>query len=204
MNEEKLKKAELLLSEIGEIDDELLCEAVSYRKRRVFSSKALAIAATLTLVFCLTVGISLMDKLPEKNEGEKPQDGEPEYKLENVFTSLDKTDRFDYVSDSDSLPYFDGNAHIVWQYKSDDGYYVSDELKSGQLSSVKSGLGKGPAVGESSPSLDVKVWILLGDGRVISPYLELSRGNISSEIFDYEAELLPDEGFAKKIQSILN
>ncbi len=200
MNEEKLKKAEHLLAEIGEIDDELLCQAVSYRKKRRVNSKAAAIAATLTLVFCLTVAVSLSIRDVQNSSDDVMND----IALESLFTSLDRTDGFSYVSDSESLPYFDGEAHIVWQYSSGKGYYLSGGISGDRLASLTGDLGRGEAVGESSPILDVKVWILLGDGRVLSPYLELSSGNISNEVFDYEAEIVPSDSLVQKIQSVLS
>ena len=49
----------------------------------------------------------------------------------------------------------------------------------------------------------VSVWVLDGKGNVSTPYLKTSRGNIGCEIFDYEAEIIPDERLVDCISDIL-
>ena len=208
MKDEKRIKAEILLESIGEIDDSFLAEAMSYRPRRRSSSKVLILAATLALVFTMTVGVFMVSRLTgEKASGDMGESGNENAKaecaLDSLLTSIDDREEYDYIKDTDSLPYFDGMAYVVWQYSGDDGYYVSDALTESELDEFKSDIGKGSSVGTRSPSLECKVWVLLGDGRVISPYLEGSAGNISNTVFDYEAEILPAEKVVVGIEGIL-
>ncbi len=45
-----------------------------------------------------------------------------------------------------------------------------------------------------SMQIDVKVWICDGRGKVMSPYLEKTKGNMGyGALFDYEQEVVPDE-----------
>ncbi len=207
MRDEKKIKAEILLEGIGEIDDSLLAEAIAYRPRRRAGSRLLILAATLAVVFTVVVGGTLVSMIADRvNKEEAPPEKNDEavaYTLDTVFASIDRKDRFDYVENEDDLPYLDGEAHVVWQYSKDEGYYVSDALTYVELELVKSEIGRGNHVGDDSPELECMVWVLLGDGRVVSPYLKVSAGNISNEVFDYEAEITPAESFVTRIESIL-
>ncbi len=219
MNEEKKRKAEILLDAIGEIDDELLCEAIEYKRRRI-STRVLATAATFLIMLALIAGSAVIKQFSDMSGNMGEQSPEPnggavdnspadegtvsvQDPLNDVFATLVSREGFDYVTDPDTLPYLDGNAYIVWRYSDDERYYISEPLKNAELETIKYALGNGLEVGESSPEVSVWVWVLLGDGRVISPYLSASSGNISSEIFEYEVEIVPDKHFADKILSIL-
>ncbi len=220
MTSEKRRKAEILLDSMGDIDDSLLSEALSYRRRRNQLSRMIILAATVSIVFCLMIGVVIGSKfanvngdpgategnanvgiLPDKDTSSAP---ETPKSLDSVFTSLSSKDKYSYVLDPDDLPYLDGNVYIVWKYSADNRYYISDPVSGRDFETIKNALGKGESAGDKSPMLHAKVWILLGDGRVISPYLAASSGNISSEIFDYEVEIVPDEKVVNKIQSILS
>ncbi len=225
MNEEKLKKAELLLAELGEIDDGLLCEAAGYRKKHTLNVRAVAMAASFAIIVALVSGSALVKHFvnmleapgaqgpsidaPFDDEQDSPLQGDTNngqgshYSLDLVLTTLVDKESFAFVTDPDELPYLDENAYIVWRYEDGGRYYISKPLKNAEFDTIKEALGKGEYVGSSSPATAAEVWVLLGDGRVISPYLELSSGNISSKIFKYEVEIVPDEDLIKKIQSVL-
>ncbi len=237
MNEEKIKKAEILLDAIGELDDELLFEATEYRKKRRPSLRVIAMAAVFAIIFTLVAGNVLIkqffgmsgnfggvanpvpdapsggnDMAPPQNGGnetEPPRNGDNgsspsgPYTLDMAFTSGLDRESFDYVSDPDTLPYIDGNVHIVWRYGNENRYYISEPLENAEFETIKYALGTGRYAGESSPDTEVGIWVLLGDGRVISPYLMGSSGNISIEIFDYEVEIIPHERLVENIVSIL-
>lgn len=209
MNNEKRIKAEMLLEGIGEIDDALLAEAAAYRSKKSPRSRLLILAATLAVVFTLIVGNALVAQFAQNKENsnaaspEQDADKTP-YTLDNVFSALKNVENFDYIENADSLPYFDGAAHVVWQYEGEKGYYLSDALTGPQLTGLTYDLGIGSSIGDESPELECMVWVLLGDGRVISPYLKASAGNIGTEVFDYEAEIMPDDSVIAQIQDILS
>ncbi len=214
MRDEKTKKAEILLEAIGEIEDSILSEALEYKRKPVINTRAIAMAASLVLIFCLVAASVMLPRLMTPDDGEGnigigdadadiSQNGE-RYALDEVFKSGIDREKYDFVTDPETLPYHGGQVYIVWQYAGEERYYISKPLENGEFETIKYALGRGVAAGESSPGLYARVWVLLGDGRVISPYLEGSKGNISSEIFDYEVEIVPDDSFAKRILQILS
>lgn len=208
MKNEKLKKADLILDAIGEIDDEYLAAALSYKRKRGVGSRLLIIAATLAMSLTLIVGAVIGARLVSKNdmEAEAPNaenvaDGD---RLSSVMLSLANKESFTHVESETELPYTDGNAYIVWQYEGESGYYLSEALSYREIDYLKSQIGRGEDVGGKSPTLECKMWILLGDGRVVSPYLKVTLGNISNAVFDYEAEITPEDGLVEKIAAILS
>lgn len=203
MKEMKRIKAEYLLLEIGEIDDALVHDAENYHPERSSRPRLLLIAAAFVLVFALVIGTPLISRLVSpKAEGEGDIDLQV-YSLDALISESD-TAKYSFVSTSADLPYFDGGAHVVWQTEGSDGYYVSDTLSKRELSELSASIGKGESVGDTSPELECKVWILYGDGRVVTPYLKTSSGNVSSEVFDYEAEIIPTDSFVSCISDILS
>ena len=212
MKNEKLKKADLLLDAVGEIDDVYLENALSYKRKRGVSSRILIIAATLamslTLIVCTVIGARLALKNDvigsspsDKNEAEVGERNDP---LESLMVNLSNKEGFTRVESETELPYTDGNAYIVWQYEGESGYYLSEALSVHEIDYLKTQIGRGEEVGGSSPKLECKMWILLGDGRVVSPHLKVTTGNISSTVFDYEAEITPTDGLVDRIAAILS
>jgi hypothetical protein len=106
-----------------------------------------------------------------------------------------------YLS-ADELTYF-GEPSIIWQYE-EGGEYCVVPIEEYELSKIKVRMGRGREVGESSPDSELRVWICDGKGNVRSPYLKNSAGNTDSAVFDYEAEIIPDEDFVECISDILN
>lgn len=212
MKNEKLKKADALLDAVGEIDDVYLAEALTYRKRRSVSRRlafvAAAIAMTVTVVLSVSIGLRLVsdsDLLPSAPDNENTADeGGKSNSLESLMLSLPSKESFTYVENEADLPYTSGKAYVVWQYKGESGYYLSDAMSYSEFAYVKSQVGGGKDVGSDSPTLECKVWILLGDGRVVTPYLKGNRGNISNRVFDYEAEITPGENLVDRISAILS
>ena len=98
----------------------------------------------------------------------------------------------------ESIALFDSKPKIVWEINASE-YYVC-EISEGRARSLieKMRVGgtktpSGEAQGESSTS----VWIILGNGQVITPHLELTSGNVGyGELFDYEKEYEPSEDFS--------
>lgn len=204
MNDNKREKAEILLEGIGEIDDALLVDALAYRKRGRAGSKLMVLAAAVAVLLTLTVAGTTILRLVDgatKNEAVVPEtENEAAQSLDALLMS---TSKFNYVENEGDLPYIDSSAHIVWQNSTESGYYVSDPVSDAELDRLVYQLGLGEEVGNDSPHFECMVWVLLGDGRVISPYLKASAGNVSSEVFDYEAEIVPDERLVNTISGIL-
>ena len=51
----------------------------------------------------------------------------------------------------------------------------------------------------------VSVWINYGDGRVVTPYLKDTEGNVGyGTLFDYEPEIVPTKDMSKFVNSLVS
>ncbi|MBR3687352.1 MAG: hypothetical protein IKL66_07725 [Clostridia bacterium] len=219
---DKKEKAERLLDSIGNIDDSLLDEAIGYKSARRYNLHQLGLMAACVALICFIAAAMPMlrnmsmvgdsDENSEQNSGgvvENP-DKNPENNEEVERVSLDaymsdvrgaSLDNCTVYPSAESLTYT-GNASLVWQYADGDEVYVAT-LSSMQLGELQKAMGSGKEVGESSPELDCYVWIVDGQGTVVSPYLKEGAGNEGCVIFGYEAEIIPDEEFVERVSEIL-
>ena len=205
MKHSKQEKIEYLFDEIGRINDSLVQEAMVYRREpKKLPIKAVSVAATL-LVACLVlfrVGSGLLPKV-SKDDIAVNESGRIA-SLERLLT--EHTDTLDCrpLSAQGELNFFDSNAYLVWQESNGNRLYVSRPLKADELEKLKTMATQGTPVGNTSPVLDCRVWILCGDGSVFSPYLRSSAGNIGvGELFDYNAEIIPSSNFTAYVSDIL-
>ena len=202
----KKDKTEILFSHIGEIDDQLLNEAMTYRREKRSGYNFGMLAACLALIFVIAVAMPILRRF-EDIGGNKDSEGNAADVPES-YASLDELLADNYGGDFkklesfDSLEYLD-EASLVWQYKESGEVYVR-YLSEDELETISEHLGDGEEVGNASPEFTCRVWILNGEGKVVSPYLKESAGNESFEVFDYEAEIIPDEDFVNCISDILN
>lgn len=219
---DKKEKAERLLDSIGNIDDSLLDEAIGYKAVRRFNFHQLGLmAACIALVFVIAIASPLLRNLAEVGGGNANSEESGGEVVENSTQNAGDHDKVErsaldaymlgvrvssldnctvYPS-AESLTYT-GNASLVWQYADGDEVYVTT-LSSTQLGELKEAMGSGKEVGEVSPELDCYVWIVDGQGTVVSPYLKDGAGNEGCVIFDYEAEIIPDEEFVECVSEIL-
>ena len=209
MKNEKQRKAELLFDAIGRLDDRLLQDALTWRPRNLLAiTRALLIAATLSLsVVVMVSGILLALRRDNGPNADSPPNNSeqttPTVSLDSTLLAHRDNASYDTVR-SEDLSFYDGKARIVWQYADSDQLCVSRELTRQELATLKAVLGKGERVGTDSPTLRCSVWILCGNGEVLSPYLESSTGNVGQgELFDYEAELIPSDTLTSCISGIL-
>lgn len=207
MSNFKNKITEYLLREIGEIDDAIIAEAEAYKAKKTNAYKPLLIAAAFTLAFALVIGSALISRMrPFVNDNSEHSNYESNLQtVEQLFSENTYQNLFSstYVMSDEDLPYFNQGVHIVWQNVSEIGYCVSDRLTLSEFERLNEQMGIGEQTGTDSPNLQYKVWVLYGDGRVTSPYLKRTNGNISGEIFDYEAEIIPTENFARLLLELL-
>ena len=201
----KKDKAELLFSGMGEIDDQLLHEAINYKRSRRSAYNFGMLAACLVLILAIAVIFPMINRVGNAS-GDENYDGEaemiPEYiSLDALFVDsygggykmLDSFESISYV----------GKASLVWQY-SDSGEIYSKPLSDSELAKLTEKMGRGEQVGERSPKLECMVWILDGNGNVISPYLKDGAGNVGCEVFDYDVEIIPDDSFVECVSDILH
>ena len=191
------EKSQLLFECIGEINDDLIHEAEEYKPKKKRSYNLALIAACFALVMVIVLASPLIRNLTGmSNEAtDKPVN------LDSVL--LDSKDAgFETVSSPESLSYV-GGASLVWQYEESGEYYVA-RLSARELNDLTKSMGRGEEVGERSPQLSCRVWVLDGRGSVTSPYLKEGSGNDGCTVFDYEAEIIPDETLVERISEILN
>ena len=199
MNNKDRKVNDLFLS-IGEIDDALINEAMTYRRVRKRSFKIAPVAACLVFAVMLAVAMPLISRLGNNSGTEAPLQNEA-CALDLLFLECKGMECKRYES-FDELSYV-GVATLVWQYE-DSGEIYAIALTEYQLSMIESKLGRGQSPGESSPELSCRVWILDGKGNVKTPYLKNEKGNVGCAVFDFEAEIIPDDAFVKCISDIIN
>ncbi len=222
MNEKRQQKAEYLLSELGGVHDVYLQEALTWKKQRMDWKLPTAIAAS---VLALLVALPLLWPLiapdpagdgvtppPQGNLGaaEPPMGDASEDQLPSDPTTpmtldavLQAATPHSTVTSSDALSYF-GDCYLAWQNAGEEGFSRSRALTTAEVDRILYLIRRGEPVGEVSPTPVSRVWLVLGDGTVWTPYLPLTDGNSGAAIlFDYNAELLPSSELISCISGIL-
>lgn len=212
----KNEKSQYLLSTIGDIDDSILNEAVSYKRKRKKNLFFPVLAACLSVVMVLMMALPLaviftvdgllpgeMQSPSLEGEGDENLDVAPQPygELDLLLNEQKNDEKYQKLNSAEHLSYV-GGARLVWQYEEGGEIYVA-ELTATELASVQDCMGRGTQVGNDSPTFAVSVWLLDGKGNVSTPYLKSSLGNVGCEIFDYEAEIIPDEALVDCISDIL-
>ena len=209
---ERIAFSERLFDEIGLIDDRFIYEAstpyIPKKRSKVFI-KVLLIAAALTLTFSIALGTLLtgalfvlggrllsQDLFPNKGNAE----AEPEYStLSDRLYALDGGS----AMAKEDIDLFDSTPKIIWKSEGEKEYRVS-AISRDEASDLteKISVNSGTAVssGNTSEEEQLYVWIAFGDGRVITPHLALSPGNVGyGELFEYEQEYEPSEELSQLI-----
>ena len=201
----KKDKTEFLFSRIGEIDDSLIDEALTYKREHRKNYNFGMLAACLALVFVIAVAMPILRRFEELGDN---KNSDVATDVPKTYDSLDELlsdsygGNFKKLDSFESLSYV-GSASIVWMYKDSGEVYVK-QLSADELETIGEHLGEGEEVGERSPEFNCLVWILNGEGKVVSPYLKENAGNEGFEVFDYEAEIIPDEDLINCISDILH
>ena len=206
MNNNKIKRAAWLLDEIGNVSDIYLQEALTYRKQRAISRPWVAAVACILAVALVGGGVlnsPMFDNIFDVgNKAESPETAVPTT-LDSYLTENRGIIHCTAISEEE-LDYF-GSTYLVLQYEGDETLYRSRNLTEGETKRIVGLMGKGEAVGTSSPNILCRVWLVCEDGTVLSPYLKVTDGNKGvATLFDYEAEILPSSSLISCISDILN
>ena len=82
--------------------------------------------------------------------------------------------------------------------------YVSRTLTEDEVQRLTYYMQNGKRLDDSTVLPQCRVWIVYGDGSVVSPYLQISNGNDGAgEMFDYNAEVIPNADFTFCLSDIL-
>ena len=214
---DKLNFSEKLFDEIGLIDDRFIYEAGTpyvSRARRGWglASKIIAIAAALTLTLCVSVGALFTGALfiivnSDGTKGDAAQppadnitnDAEGYPTLSSQLSLLGTGGAYATVT-PEALDLFDSTPKVIWKAVGEEKYSVCEinyEEASALTGKLKKSAGTAIPTEEREERADVLVWIALGDGRVITPHLALTSGNVGyGELFDYVQEYEPSEDFS--------
>lgn len=210
--EEKRICAERLFDGIGLIDDRFIVEAATpyVRKSRARGFRALLIGAvSLALALSVAVGAFVVGMMSGQN---RVEDGDV---ADDVYTELAdgtthantlsaqlsslRADTEENAVDMADIDLFDSRAKIIWKYADEELYRVTP-ITDGEREKLVAILSKdkGERVTQVEAEAVEGVWIATGDGRVISPYLEQTAGNVGyGELFEYQPEYEPTEEFSE-------
>ena len=216
-NARRLRAADYLLDEIGNVDDRFLAEAdTPYRpSARGFGwRRVLILAATLGVLFslllCVFVGSMLAGILSNKSGDDNIRDDVnadentvTSYDLNGMLLSL--KDQATPIYTEEELELTGSVSMVIWRYTGEEGYrarYLSESECARLMDTLSHS--KGTPVSPDGKANEVQVWIALGDGRIISPCLKESNGNVAfGTLFDYDPEVEPSADFVTALYDTL-
>ncbi len=205
----KNEKAEKLFEAMDGIEDMYLYEAMNYEKKKTslidtFSIRRRNAAFVLSLVLVIAVSVVLLrgfgGNIMSPEDGmDNVTDNDATWDVinfEDVLASADGR----YYATEEEIDLIDGQVKFI--YTDGDGYKtVSANTTAKDIENRFSLVEFGE--GESYTG-NVKVWISYGDGRVVSPYLKASAGNVGyNTLFDYDPEGVPSNAFSEFVSRML-
>ncbi len=207
MSEHKRRSAEQLFDAFGTLDDKYIAEAQSVKTRHSYR-RAFLPAAALLLLFVILLAIpSSRTKEQSSDDGDReytenvdqlPEASDPGYGPVEIYTALE------LCKDVQAQPLtemLDGKAKLIWQYGKDTPRYV--ELTERDFNPLISSLSDNAGDTEGGRA-DIKIWICYADGRVVTPLLKPSAGNIGyGTLFDYTDEVIPSQNTVDLVYSII-
>ena len=206
------RAAEYLFDEIGGIDDSYIAAAQSARRSGgVTFRRAISIAAAVAAVFMIAV-LAMpalvtrnFDKVQSDdavnaetsvNNSESKPDTQLNAPLEQLLAATG--DKFSVIGEANL---FDGRAKLIWQDRQS-GTRYEILLSRGELAQIDKLIKHGRRT-ENIES-EMLIWVCYGDGRVVSPCLEYSDGNVGyGSLFDYLPEVVPTEELINYIDIII-
>ncbi|MBQ9805516.1 MAG: hypothetical protein IJW49_03295 [Clostridia bacterium] len=207
---DRMQKSEYLFREIGNIHDRWVVEALTYQRKRSPVPRVLMIAASVALsasllVATLLVGMKQLLPLGDHTNTIGGDQSNDAISLDDLLLECKTDQRANYtvLSSPAQLDYFSSDVRVAWQYADSSAVYVSRSLTETETQRLENSI-KNSTNATSAEQPACKIWILYGDGRVISPYLHPSIGNTGeSELFDYNIEIIPDADFSSCLSEIL-
>ena len=219
-NWDKARLADYLFDEIGLIRDDFVAEAERpyERKARALSLRRMVVVGvSLTLTLTAVLGVWIGNRMAGRDEAadeignavvtQQSESTAPvgiSLRLQELREATE-----DCVTPKEKVELFSGTAQIVWKYADEDTYRVR-RLSAAETDRLLPLLNRqenaSPVSGEASDGTAVAgIWITLGDGRVISPCLKPSDGNVGyGELFDYEPEIEPTDELTELICDVLS
>lgn len=211
MDRMKQKKAEYLLGELGGIDDRFLCEAMEWKASGKSTAsrrpiRVLLIAATLAMALVISL-VGTVAMLLRRGEAPSPNDPpvlDEVQSFNRLLFACTESESFTQNT-IEEIDFFDGAVRLTVQDRATGALYVSRPLTSGEQASLSRDLSAQKQRATAEASAEYLVWITLGNGDVLSPYLAHSAGNVgAATLFDYEAEYVPTQEFNDLLGALLS
>ncbi len=209
-------KAFALYCAVGMINDNIVaeCQSPRYLKRRAIKRGAwitAAVAACLALVVsvaALNTGLLAMILVPQfGGESSTPGTDLDAVQPSALATALKEAELYAQRFDKNELSNYRAGKALIWQSEQSGELYTLPINGYEQTYKLELLLEKKGAEvsAEEAAHISTRLWVSLGDGRVVTPYLKESVGNVGyGTIFDYTAELAPDdEAWVAFIREIL-
>lgn len=213
MNDIKRRKAEYLFDELGEIDDRMVAEAMNtkaFNKKQTerVIVRSLAFAAAAVIVTGLSLGLLLSQTLQtgDKDEGAAEEELVMYQSISDALCAAERENLAERFDSADAVELFDSNVKIIWQSRDSGSYYALslDARETGELTKALEKTYFASQIADESDLAQTHLWISYGDGRVVSPYLKESAGNVGyGELFEYSPEIIPSEEFLELVNSLV-
>jgi hypothetical protein len=211
MDRARKEKINRLFDAIGELDDYTIQQAMDYRPAKRNSRQDLflrlgAIAACILLIVGIASWMERLLKAPSFSPEENyPTADEVPQSLDALFQSkIDSGSCIPLSATQARERMGNGFYYLMWEDAQTGQLYTSEPLTKNQMRRLQEHMGKGTAVGPDEPSPFYRVWLVCGDGSVLTPYLKSSNGNVGyMTLFDYDAELYPSKEFISCVSQIL-
>ena len=219
MIRDKHKHAERLFDVIGMIDDSIIAECqepnVSAYKRLGTSlrfRRFVSVCVSLAVICASLSAVLVISKLSNKKADTAPNDNDKgdggvsdqnyEYRFDTTLKNAVSSSNTERCS-LNEINFFDGEINLIWTDENTDGYYVLTLEESQEYieESLKKGYSQMSANTSESESIGYTVWISYGNGKVVSPELKFSKGNVGyGELFEYSPEVVPGENLVKLVE----
>lgn len=200
-----------LYEEIGGVNERYLQQAAVFRARRKKPVwRTVLIAAALVLVgallagtLALSTGVVILGSWVLNGLAPDAPDVPEEpavYSIAQMEQALvQRQDGILPVSEK-QVPLFSGDAQLVWT-DGESGDYYRISLNRYECESILYLMQQNKKeIHAGSEQPNYQVWISLGDGMVVSPYLKATAGNAGhGELFDYDPELELSEPLIRQI-----
>ncbi len=197
---QRIRKAEYLLDELGLISDSMVAEAmltsVPAKRKSVSWRRAVTAIAAAAVVLTLSASLLLVGLIRDNESGKDGgiADVYPET-LEGALVKAQESDMAGVYASAESVGLFDGERKLIWRDVDGGDYYSLSVTGKSELGRLEKALTSTYALSEAvdgEENIGVLVWISYGDGRVVSPYLRSSEGNVGyGELFEYSPEIMP-------------
>ena len=203
-----MKKAELLYEAIGEIDDRYIAEAGRpFRKKKsasVFTRIAIAAALVLVIVLSNIAFFASVRSLAPSGKDGKGSYGRNDSAAETPAPDKDSYSDVKLIGylPEEEIDLFGSEALVIIRFEGVQEFTVI-KVSQKRLNILAESVGEN-GLDKAGADSEIYVWLCDGNGKVFSPYLRRSPGNVGyGSLFEYSPEISPSEEFANYLSGII-